>query len=185
MESLLLPGYLFAVLGLILMTLLAWACAGLVRNIMAAFQLRNQQMLRTGDIVILDGLRGRVLRMGWLHTLLRTDQGELALLPNRLLVETPLRLVQKREEEGSPDQDTTSIRDLPEDDTALEIEYDDLDPEASIEELKAAHARTRAQIADLADAPVDVDPVQIKNRKTTLIRRLGRIEAIIDDRSPS
>jgi small-conductance mechanosensitive channel len=59
------------------------------------------------------------------------------------------------------------------------IVFDKADEAESLEQLVAAHKKTREEIATLADPPDDADPETVKRRQEQLTRRLAQLEAAI------
>ena len=177
MDILLLPGQLVGISGLLLVVILIWAAAGMVRNALAALQIKNGRLLQDGDAVTVGDWHGKVVHLGWLRTTLLSDAGELVLVPNHHLVEQPVRLRRAAADGSLPSADSAATQgpriDVP------PPAADSVDPDSDLEQLQAAHARTLAEIAELAEAPAGVDPVSIRDRKTALIRRLARIETMI------
>ncbi len=72
---------------------------GTVSNLVAGGILFSRRPFRTGDTVVLGGIEGTVVGIGWLNVLLDEADGTRAILPNRLVVGEPMRIKSRAEED--------------------------------------------------------------------------------------
>ncbi len=184
MEALLWPGRILVLSGLLLAAVCLWTLAPLLRRVAAGFVLRASGRVRAGAVVASDGVRGRVVGLGWLQTTLTTEAGDHVLVPNDYLVGRPLWIGCDAEAIRPPEAGAAELALAPARGSLGSGAVRDgdefaVDPDADLEALQAAHAATRIAIAELADIPPDLDPGQMQRRQAALIRRLAQIETLL------
>ncbi len=72
---------------------------GTVSSLVAGGILFSRRPFRSGDTVVLSGIEGTVVGIGWLNVLLDEADGTRVILPNRLVVGEPMRIKKRAEED--------------------------------------------------------------------------------------
>jgi len=88
-----LRGQLLSLIGILLSAAIALSSTTFIGNIMAGIMLRAIKSARPGDFITVADITGRVTKMDLLHTEVQTEDRNLAMVPNIVIVNQPMKVV--------------------------------------------------------------------------------------------
>ena len=86
-------GQLLSLFGLVITAVIALSSTTFVSNAMAGFMLRSVSAFKPGDFISVANHFGRVTEKGLLHTEIQSEDRDLVILPNLLIMNQPLKVV--------------------------------------------------------------------------------------------
>lgn len=88
-----LQGQLLSLFGIIISAAIALSSTTLMGNLMAGGMLRVVNSFKLGDFVRVDGLLGKVSDISLLHVEVQTEDSDLKIIPNLVLVQRPFTVI--------------------------------------------------------------------------------------------
>jgi small-conductance mechanosensitive channel len=88
-----LRGQLLTLLGVLLSASIAFSSTTFIGNILAGLMLKVIKNIKLGDFITVSDVTGRATEMSLLHVEVQTEQSDLVMIPNILMVTQPVKVV--------------------------------------------------------------------------------------------